>query len=176
MWHEAEEILDDIRTKVEEDPDNNEAVLCALVAVYNRVMEERRRAEDLLKLHEKWSKRRISGFHELSGPVRDEITSSQRPSGLRLSFFCPPIETFAIGLHVPFPGARSHGSFDGLGEGSATRVQPVSKNSSCSSFDLPERSAESSGKPPQALPRSKRSRASARKPSSWLMRSANERP
>lgn len=71
MWHEAEEILDDIRTKVEEDPDNNEAVLCALVAVYNRVMEERRRAEDLLKLHEKWSKRRISGFHELSGPVRD---------------------------------------------------------------------------------------------------------
>jgi len=34
-------------------------------------MEEYRRAEDLLKLHEKWSERRISGVEEPRSPVRD---------------------------------------------------------------------------------------------------------
>lgn len=37
---------------------------CALVDAYNRCIEERRRAEDLLKLHERWSERPVGGVVE----------------------------------------------------------------------------------------------------------------
>ena len=45
----------------------------------------------------------------------------------------------------------------GLTGGKAMRVQPDAKNSSSSSLVMPASRDESSGKPPQALPRSKRS-------------------
>ena len=43
----------------EQGTDFNEGALCALTDAYNRCIEERRRAEDLLKLHQKWSERRV---------------------------------------------------------------------------------------------------------------------
>ena len=36
----------------------------ALTDAYNRCIEERRRAEDLLKLRRRWRERRIGGVHE----------------------------------------------------------------------------------------------------------------
>lgn len=65
MWAEAEGILDGMCSKVEDEgAAANEAVLCALVDAYNRCIEERRRAKDLLELHQKWSRRRIGGVRE----------------------------------------------------------------------------------------------------------------
>jgi hypothetical protein len=55
----------------EQGIESNEAVLCALVDAYNRAVEERRRAEDLLKLHNHWSMRRIGGVGEPKSPVAD---------------------------------------------------------------------------------------------------------
>ena len=70
MWREAEDYFD-LLCKRHEGPDANEAILQALVDTYNRCIEERRRAEDLLKLHEKWRERRIGGVLEPDSPVRD---------------------------------------------------------------------------------------------------------
>ncbi len=69
MWREAEMFLDHLCNLHEGH--KNEGVLVALADCYNRCVEERRRAEDLLKLHEKWSKRRIGGVQEPESPVRD---------------------------------------------------------------------------------------------------------
>ncbi len=62
MWREAESYLEHLAHMSERQ--DNEAILCALVDAYNRAIEERRRAEDLVKLHERWSERRIGGVHE----------------------------------------------------------------------------------------------------------------
>ncbi len=69
MWAEAEDYLDSLCKKHETD--DNECILQALVDTYNRCIEERRRAEDLLKLHKKWAGRRIGGVVEPESPVRD---------------------------------------------------------------------------------------------------------
>ncbi len=62
MWEEAEgflEYLCDVH-----EGHKNEAVLTALTDAYNRCIEERRRAMDLLKLRERWARRRIGGVEE----------------------------------------------------------------------------------------------------------------
>ena len=65
MWEEAEKVLDGMCSKVEDEgASSNEALLCALVDAYNRCIEERRRARDLLDSHRKWSRRRIGGVRE----------------------------------------------------------------------------------------------------------------
>ena len=68
MWREAELFFDHLC-------DLHEGHICeaddhGLADVYTRCVEERRRAEDLLKLHEAWSKRRIGGVEEPPSPVR----------------------------------------------------------------------------------------------------------
>ncbi len=62
MWGEAERFLAYLAG--EHEGNDNEAILVALTDAYNRCIEERRRAEDLLKLHERWSERRIGGVVE----------------------------------------------------------------------------------------------------------------
>ena len=53
----------------EQGTDFNEGALCALTDAYNRCIEERRRAEDLLKLHNHWSQRPVGGVAEPESPV-----------------------------------------------------------------------------------------------------------
>ncbi|MDP9440027.1 MAG: hypothetical protein M3P49_15020 [Actinomycetota bacterium] len=69
MWAEAEEELDHLCDMHERGP--NEAILCALTDTYNRCIEERRRAQDLLELRKRWRERRIGGVVEPEGPIRD---------------------------------------------------------------------------------------------------------
>ena len=64
LWREAEEYLGFLCGKAEARGDGGDGALCALVDAYNRVIEERRRAEDLLKLRERWAERRVGGVHE----------------------------------------------------------------------------------------------------------------
>lgn len=65
MWGEAEKILDDLCREAEEQGQAyNEGALCALVDAYNRCIEERRHAADLLELHRKWASRPIGGVAE----------------------------------------------------------------------------------------------------------------
>ena len=71
MWEEAEEYLDYLARRAEhKDSPGGEAALVALTDAYNRCVEERRRAADLLKLHEAWRERRIGGVAEPESPVR----------------------------------------------------------------------------------------------------------
>ena len=62
MWQEAEEHLEYLTNR--SDHQDNPCLTSALTDAYNRCIEERRRAEDLLKLNEKWSSRRIGGVVE----------------------------------------------------------------------------------------------------------------
>ncbi len=62
MWREAESYLDHLCNLIESH--TNEALQLALVDTYNRCIEERRRAGDLMALHDKWSRRRIGGVEE----------------------------------------------------------------------------------------------------------------
>ena len=62
MWREAESYLNHLCNLAEQQP--NQAILCALVDAYNRVIEERRRAEDLLKLRRRWAERPVGGVVE----------------------------------------------------------------------------------------------------------------
>ncbi len=62
MWLDAETMLEGLKDGAQAF--GNEAVVCALVDAYNRCIEERRRARDLLELHRKWSERRIGGVEE----------------------------------------------------------------------------------------------------------------
>ena len=63
MWEEAENILDTLCYQHEHSL-ANDAVQMALVDTYNRCVEERRRAEELLKLRKVWASRRIGGVEE----------------------------------------------------------------------------------------------------------------
>jgi len=72
-WRVAENTLDGICKTYERTSSTDgsyDAVLVAVVDAYNRCIEERRRAEDLLKLHEKWAERRVGGVVEPESPVR----------------------------------------------------------------------------------------------------------
>ena len=72
LWKGAEKVLDRMCVEAEEKGvEFNEAALQALVDAYNRAVEERRRAEDLLKLHNHWSMRPIGGVSEPESPVAD---------------------------------------------------------------------------------------------------------
>lgn len=55
MWEEAEQYLNYLCDKTEHKgaEEGGEAAHCALVDAWNRCVEERRRAEDLLKLNER---------------------------------------------------------------------------------------------------------------------------
>lgn len=69
MWAEAESQLDDLITDIENAEaesgvEPNEAAYCALVDAYNRLIEERRRAQDLVKLQRKWDARSPGGVTE----------------------------------------------------------------------------------------------------------------
>ena len=64
LWKEAEEYLDFLCSKVEARGDGGDGALCALVDAYNRCIEERRRAQDLLKLRQRWAERRVGGVAE----------------------------------------------------------------------------------------------------------------
>ncbi|MDP8973345.1 MAG: hypothetical protein M3N45_09275 [Actinomycetota bacterium] len=65
MWQEAEGYLDYLATKAEDaDAAGGEGAYVALVDAHNRCIEARRRAQDLVKLHERWSERRIGGVTE----------------------------------------------------------------------------------------------------------------
>ncbi len=68
MWREAEMFFDHLCNLWEKH--HNEAVIVGLADVYNRCVEERRRAEDLLELRERWSERRVGGVAEPESPVR----------------------------------------------------------------------------------------------------------
>ncbi len=70
MWLEAEEYLDELCGMHEAN--ENEAVLTALADAYNRCLEERRRAQDLARLHKRWDQRRIGGVVEPESPVRGD--------------------------------------------------------------------------------------------------------
>ena len=66
LWREAEEYLDALAQMAQggNAPGVHEGALCALVDAHNRVIEERRRAEDLLRLHERWAERPVGGVQE----------------------------------------------------------------------------------------------------------------
>ena len=65
MWEEAEEYLGALAQMAESaHAPGGEGALVALVDAYNRCIEERRRAGDLLKLHERYSERPIGGVVE----------------------------------------------------------------------------------------------------------------
>jgi hypothetical protein len=68
MWEEAEGLLDHL-CKLHECS-HNDAVVVALSNAYNLCIEERRRAEDLFKLHKVWEGRRIGGVVEPESAVR----------------------------------------------------------------------------------------------------------
>jgi hypothetical protein len=68
MWEEAEGFFDHL-CKLHEGS-HNDAIVVGLADVYNRAIEERRRAEDLLKLHKVWESRRIGGVAEPESAVR----------------------------------------------------------------------------------------------------------
>ncbi len=68
MWQEAEAFLDHL-CSLHEGHHNN-AVVTALTDAYNRCIEERRRAEDLLKLHKVWRSRTIGGVQEPESAVK----------------------------------------------------------------------------------------------------------
>ncbi len=70
LWVMAESMLDGMCKPFEYGPDHFEAVHTALVDAYNRCIEERRRAEDLLRLHQAWRERGIGGVVEPESPVR----------------------------------------------------------------------------------------------------------
>lgn len=57
MWEEAESHLESMLELADHQP--NPAVILALTDSYNRLVEERRRAEELLGLREKWARRPI---------------------------------------------------------------------------------------------------------------------
>jgi hypothetical protein len=69
LWRDTEDVLDGL-CKMYEFGDTErggieyEGVHQALVDVYNRAIEERRRCEDLLRLHRKWEGRRVGGVME----------------------------------------------------------------------------------------------------------------
>lgn len=70
LWKAAEHTLDGLCKAYEHLSGASwqlEGVQVALVEAYNRCIEERRRCEDLLKLHEKWQGRRIGGVQEPAG-------------------------------------------------------------------------------------------------------------
>ncbi len=62
MWEEAEAFFDKLYSVHEAH--ENDGVITALGDVYNRCIEERRRAGDLMALHDKWSRRQIGGVEE----------------------------------------------------------------------------------------------------------------
>jgi hypothetical protein len=62
MWHEAESYLEHLANLSDHQP--NEAITVALTDAYNRCIEERRRAMDLMTLQDHWSKRRVGGVEE----------------------------------------------------------------------------------------------------------------
>ncbi len=62
MWREAEGYLEHLANLADHQP--NDAINVALTDAYNRCIEERRRAGDLMALHDKWSRRRIGGVTE----------------------------------------------------------------------------------------------------------------
>lgn len=70
LWRDAEAVLDSLCDMYELEGASErggieyEGVYCALVDAYNRAIEERRRAEDLLRLHEKWEGRPVGGVIE----------------------------------------------------------------------------------------------------------------
>ena len=68
MWAEAESYLEHLANV--SDRQDNEAITVALVDAYNRCVEERRRAEDLLALRKRWAERRIGGVVTPQSPVR----------------------------------------------------------------------------------------------------------
>jgi hypothetical protein len=73
MWSDAEDILDGL-CKMFEGPRvggvNTDGVTVALVDAYNRCIEERRRATDLLELHKVWESRSVGGIPEPDSPIR----------------------------------------------------------------------------------------------------------
>ncbi len=69
MWSDCEDMLDGFCKMAEAGP--NEALVLALADAYNRAIEERRRAEDLLKLRKVWESRRIWGVQEPESAVRE---------------------------------------------------------------------------------------------------------
>ena len=62
MWSGAEGYLEPLMDRA--DRERSEAIDVALADAYDRRVEERRRAEDLLKLRERRSERRIGGVVE----------------------------------------------------------------------------------------------------------------
>lgn len=67
LWQVAEEMLDGLAHSYEALAARDgscEGAQVALTDAYNRCVEERRRCEDLLHLHEKWSQRRVGGVIE----------------------------------------------------------------------------------------------------------------
>lgn len=69
MWLEAEDYLNHLCDNNERS--QNDAVVTALTDCYNRCVEERRRAEDLLKLREVWRSRGIGGVEEPPSPFAE---------------------------------------------------------------------------------------------------------
>ena len=77
MWADAEEYLDYLARRAEhKHSPGGEAALVALTDAYNRCIEERRRAEDLLDLHRRWSRRPIGGLVE-----PEPIVAPEGPEG-----------------------------------------------------------------------------------------------
>ncbi len=65
MWEEAEEYLGALAQMAQSThAPGGEGANVALVDAHNRCIEERRRAEDLLKLREAWAERRVGGVVE----------------------------------------------------------------------------------------------------------------
>ena len=69
MWQEAESYLEHLMNMA--DAQHNDAISVALGDCYNRCIEERRRAGDLMALHHQWSLRRIGGVVEPESAVRE---------------------------------------------------------------------------------------------------------
>ena len=68
MWSEAESYPEHLANMG--DRQRNDAITVALADAYNRAIEERRRAEDLLELRRRWRERPIGGVSEPESPVR----------------------------------------------------------------------------------------------------------
>lgn len=73
MWSDAEDYLELLMDRA--DRERSEGIDVALCDAYNRCIEERRRAEDLLKLHARWRDRPIGGV------VEPEPVIAPKPTG-----------------------------------------------------------------------------------------------
>ena len=98
-WEQAEEYLGALAQMAQHtSAPGGEGALVALVDAHNRCIEERRRAGDLLKLHERWSARPVGGVGEPESLIAPKERAGGYPPAGNGSWF-----TAGRGTRSPAP-------------------------------------------------------------------------